>query len=172
LLAILARALHWVMACAASEGCGLEEGIMKGQPSFATLIDCRCPICGTIKAKMTSAGRNSSFACSRCNTELELTAWAPRVIFSASILLSLTLSVAMGLRGLNFTLALVGITVAFNWLGQLMEKIVAVPKLRVRPNAEGLNSPKHVLPAHLPDRSSRQTFDSESIRCQLVTMHD
>jgi hypothetical protein len=145
---------------------------MKGQASFATLSDCRCPICGAIKAKMTSAARNSSFACSHCHTELELTAWAPRVVLSASILLSLSMSVAMGLRGLSFTLALVAATVAFKWLGQLMEKIVAAPKLRVRPNAQGLSSPQNVLADHPPDRSSRRTSGRESIQCPLVVMHD
>jgi uncharacterized paraquat-inducible protein A len=121
---------------------------MKDQASFAPLSDCRCPVCGAIKAKMTSAARNSSFACSRCHTELGLTAWAPRAVLSASILVSLSLSVAMGLWGLSFTLALVGAIVTLKWLGQFMKKLVLAPNLRVGPNTQGLGSPKHALSSH------------------------
>ena len=48
---------------------------MKAKSSFATLDDYRCPVCGATQAKMISAARNSSFACSRCRTQLEVTAF-------------------------------------------------------------------------------------------------
>ena len=144
---------------------------MKRQTSFAPLDDCRCPVCGAIQAGMTSAARNRSFDCSRCHTGLQVRASRSLAVLSASILMSLSLSIAMGLRG-PFTLALVGATAVFTWLGQSVGKLVAAPKLSVRPNAQGLSSPKNVLSAHPPDRSSGPTCGRKLLQCPVVGLRD
>ena len=143
---------------------------MKVKASFDTLGDCPCPVCGDVQAKMISAGRNPSFACSRCRTELEVTAFFSLPVLATSILLSLFLTGELGLQGLGFVLAIVGATAAFNWLGQSMGNIVAAPKLKVRPKARCSNLPKNVRSAHRIDQST-STSGSESIRCPLVLTH-
>jgi hypothetical protein len=145
---------------------------MEGQTSFATLSSFRCPICGALQARKASIGHNSSFACSRCQTELEVTTSRSLTVLSASILMSLSLTIAMGLRGPSFALALVGAAAAFNWLGQLMGRFVAGPKLRVRPNAEGRGARKNVPSARRPDRRSRANRERGSLKCPLVVTHD
>jgi hypothetical protein len=191
LVAILARALHFVMIHAASEPWTLgkqaggdtnftmgsekgapEEEIMKCQTSLASPSYCRCPVCSAIQAGMTSAAGNRSFSCPRCHTGLQVTASWSLAVLSGSILLSLTLSFAMELRVLSFTLVLVGATAVFNWLGQSVRSLVVAPRLTVRPSVQKSASPRTVLSRHRPNRSSRLTYEPGSLRCPLVVTHD
>ena len=189
--AILERILQSVMARAASEGWtegkqaggdtnftmgsekgAPEEGIMKAQTSFASPGYCRCPVCGASQAGMTSAARNRSFACSRCHIGLQVTESPSLAVLSGSILMSLFLSFALGLRVVSFTLVLVGATAVFNWLGQSIRRLVVVPRLTVRPKALNPASPRTMRSTHRPDRSSKLTYECGSLRCPLVVTHD
>jgi hypothetical protein len=191
LLVILARALHFVMIYAASEAWtqgkqaagdtnftmgsekgAPEEGIMKAQTSFASPGYCRCPVCGASQAGMTSAARNRSFACSRCHIGLQVTESPSLAVLSGSILISLFLSFALGLRVVSFTLILVGATAVFNWLGQSIRRLVVVPRITVRPKALNPASPRTMLSTHRPARSSKLTYERGSLRCPLVVTHD
>jgi hypothetical protein len=191
LVAILARALHFVMIHAASEPWTLgkqaggdtnftmgsekgasEEEIMKSQTSFASPGYCRCPVCGAIQACMNSAAGNRSFACPRCHTGLQVTASRSLTVLSASIVMSLSLSFALGLRVLSFTLFLLGATAVFNWLGQFIMRLVVAPRLTVRPKDQKPASPKALPSLHRPNRSSRLTYERGSLRCPLVVTHD
>jgi hypothetical protein len=145
---------------------------MNGQTSFASLGDCRCTVCGAIQAGKTSAARNRLFACSRCHTGLQVIASPSIAVISASILISLTLSVAMGLRGPSFTLGVAVATAVFNWLGQSVGKLLVAPKLRVRPNAEAPSSPQNILSAHPPIRPLGPARGRTSLRCPVVGMHN
>jgi hypothetical protein len=188
--AILERILHPVMARADSEaewqsschGGGAKftrgsrnepyGGIMKRQTSFATLRNFCCPICGATQSGRTSAAHNSSFACTRCHTVLEVTTSRSLTVLSASIVMSLSLSIATGLQGPSFALALVAAAAVFNWFGQSMRKLVAAPELRVRPNAHDKSLPTNVLTAHRPDQPRRTTHRHESLQCPLVVTRD
>lgn len=121
---------------------------MNGHASSTTLSDLRCPICGAMHPRKAGAAHNRSFACPRCHTVLEVT--KPRspqslTALAASVVVALSLSIAMGLHGPGFALSLMGATAAFNCLGQLMRKVVAARELRVRPNAQAKGLPKNVL---------------------------
>lgn len=191
LLVILARTLHFVMIHAASEGWtqgkpaggdtnftmssekgAPEEEIMKSQNSFASPGNCLCPVCGAIQADITSVARKRSFACSRCSTGLQVTESQSLAVLSGSILMSLSLSFALGLRIVSFTLVLVGATAVFNCLGQFIWRLVVVPRLTVRPNALNLASPKTMPSPARPNRSSKLTYEPGSLRCPLVVTHD
>jgi hypothetical protein len=145
---------------------------MKPQTSFATLSDFRCPVCGATQPGKTSAARNGSFACSRCHTVLEVTTSRSLTILSASIVVSLSLSIAMGLHGPSFALALVAGAAAFNGLVQSMRKLVAAPELRVRASAHDKSFPKNVLAARAPAQAPRATRRHESLQCPLVVTRD
>ena len=148
---------------------------MKGQFSVPTLSNFRCPVCGATQSGKTSAGHNGSFACSRCRTVLEVTTAQPSqslTVLSASIVVSLSLSIAMGLQGPSFALALVGAAAAFNWLGQSMRQLVAAPVLRVRPNAQAKGLPMNVLAAPRTSRPPRAARRQEPLQCELVVTRE
>ena len=144
---------------------------MKSQSSFATLTDFHCPICGASQAGNASTSRNSAFACSRCWNVLEVATSRSLTVLSASIVVSLSLSIAMGLQGPSFALSLIGTAAAFNWLGQSIRSLVVSPRLRVRPNAQVKGVPMNVLAAPRSDRSPRPTRRHESLQCPLVVTH-
>jgi hypothetical protein len=149
-----------------------EEEIMKSQTSFASPGYCRCPVCGAIQAGMTSAASNRVFACPRCHIGLQVTESPSLAVLSGSILLSLFLSFALGLRVLSFTLFLLGASAVFNWLGQFIMRLVVAPRLTVRPKDQKPGSPKALPSLHRPNRSSRLTYERGSLRCPLVVTHD
>jgi hypothetical protein len=189
---ILAPALHFVMIHGASkawtkgkqagggtnftmgsEKGALEEEIMKSQTSFASPGYCRCPVCGAIQGDMTSVARKGLFACSRCHIGLQVPESRQSLaVLSGSILMSLSLSFALGLRVVSFTLFLVGATAVFNCLGQFIRRLVVVPKLTVRPKALNPASLKTLPSPTRPNRSSRLTYEPGSLRCPLVVTHD
>jgi hypothetical protein len=149
----------------------LKGGIMKRQTSFATLSDCRCPVCGASQSGKTVA-HDRSFACWRCHTVLEVTTSRSLTVLSASIVMSLSLGIAMGLQGPSFALTLVATAAAFNWLGQSIRGLALPPRLKVRPNAQAKGVPMNVLAAPRSDRIPRATRRRESLQCPLVVTHD
>ena len=148
---------------------------MKDQASSATLSNFRCPVCSAIQSPKTSGVRNGSFACSRCRTVLEVaTSRSSRslTVLWSSIVISLSLSIAMGLQEPSFAFSVVGATAAFNWLGQSIRKLGAAPELRVQPTAQAKDAPKNVLAAPRPDQPPRATRRPEPLQCTLVVTRD
>ena len=147
---------------------------MKSQTSFATLSDFRCPVCGATQSGKTSGARNSLFACPRCRTVLEVTTSRSSqslTLLVASIVIALSLSIAMGLQAPRFAMV-VGAAAVLNWLGQTMRNLVALPELRVRSNTHDKGLPQNVLSARRADTTPRATRRRESLQCPLVVTHD
>lgn len=147
---------------------------MKGQASVATSTNFRCPVCGATQFGKICTALNGSFACPRCRTVLEVT--TPRssqslTLLVASIVIALSLSIAMGLQAPRFAMV-VGAAAAFNWLGQTMRNLVALPELRVRSNTHDKGLPQNVLSARRADTTPRATRRHESLQCPLVVTHN
>ena len=148
---------------------------MKDQASSAKLSNFRCPVCSAIQSPKTSGARNGSFACSRCHTALEVaTSRSSRslTVLWASIVLSLSLSIAMGLQEPSFALSVVGAAAAFNWLGQSMRKLGVAAELRVQPTSQAKGLPKNVLAPPRPDQPPRVTRRPEVLQCPLIVTRD
>jgi uncharacterized paraquat-inducible protein A len=67
----------------------------------------RCPACGAaLQPEAIPAARDASFQCSRCRTELEVTAPDPVPVLAVSVMLSVGFSFLLGLRGFALILTI------------------------------------------------------------------
>ena len=110
----------------------------------------RCPVCGTsIRPELVPTARDASFPCSRCRTQLEVTAPDPLPILAVSVLLSLGLCLFLELRGLGLVLTAILTTAVFYLSGSLLRSLLAVPKLKQSQSKQAVLHPaKRTRPAH------------------------
>jgi len=147
---------------------------MNGNASSMRLSGLRCPICRAMHAGKTGVAQNGSFACWQCHTVLEMTTSRSSQSFTllaTAIGIALSLSIAIGLQAPHFATA-VGAAAILNWLGQMMRNLVALPELKVRPNAYEKGLPKNILSAHRADPHPKAARRRESLQCPLVVARD
>jgi len=149
-----------------------KEGIMKDRASSVTLSGLRCPVCGTVQSRRTSAARANSFVCTRCHARVEVTVTRSLAVVLASVTMALSLGLAIGLQEPSFGLILAGAAAAFNWLGQSLRSFVAAPKLKVLTSGQDRDLPKNVLSTQRRHGATTATPRREPLLCPLVVTHD
>ena len=116
-----------------------------------------CPVCGvTLPPGLIPALRKASFPCSRCRTELEVTASDPLPFFAVSLVFAFSLCVVLGMRGFVLILATIGVAAAFYLVGRLVRSVAATPKLKRRDSSSKLPlETSQSKPVYRPIRSGR-----------------
>jgi hypothetical protein len=147
---------------------------MNGNASSMRLSGLRCPICRAMHPRKTGIANNGSFACWQCHTVLEVTTSRSSQSFTllaTTIGIALSLSIAIGLQAPRFALV-VGAAAILNWMGPTMRNLVALPELKVRPNAYEKSFPKNILSAHRANPHPKAARRRESLQCPLIVARD